>query len=160
MSIDFPQCPGRSVARPSRADDNDRSPFAVVSPMSQSFAQIRTILQASAFGCVLALTACASLPPPTGEIQLAQQAVVRAENADADQYAGDELASARTALSAAQAALAAGREQEARVLANRAAALADLAHARSNEATVRAELAQRQAEIEELRQRLRREDGK
>ncbi len=126
--------------------------------MQPSFAQIRTVLQALACGCVLALTACASLPPPTGEINAAQQAVSRADNADADQYAASELGQARSALSAAQAALAARREQDARALAVRAAALADLAYARSREATAGNELAQRRSEIANLRQRLRLED--
>lgn len=126
--------------------------------MQPSFAQIRTVLQALACGCVLALTACASTPPPTGEINAAQQAVVRAGNADADQYAASELDRARSALSAAQSALAAGREQDARTLAVRAAALADLAHARSREANAQNELTQRRAEIANLRQRLRLED--
>lgn len=126
--------------------------------MQPSFAQFRSVLQASAFGCVLALTACASLPPPTGEINAAQLAVSRAGDADADQYAAAELGRARDALAAAQAAMAAGREQEARTLATRAAALGDLAHARSREASAQNELSQRRAEIADLRQRLRLED--
>lgn len=140
------------------ADDNGRVSFAAVPRMRPSFAQIRSALQASLCGCVLLLTACASLPPPTGEINTAQQAVSRADNADADQYAGDEFGRARAALSAAQSALAAGREQEARTLAIRAAALGDLAHARSREAAAQNELSQRQAEIADLRQRLRLEE--
>lgn len=139
-------------------DDNGRrSPHGSV-PMQPSFAQIRTVLQALACGCVLALTACASAPPPTGEINAAQQAVARAGDADADQYAGADIGRARSTLAAAQAALASGRDQDARTLAARAAALADLAHARSREATTQNELSQRRAEISDLRQRLRLED--
>lgn len=126
--------------------------------MRPSFAQIRSALHACLCGCVLALTACASLPPPTGEINAAQQAVARAGNADADQYANDELTRARSALAAAQSAMAAGREQEARTLATRSTALADLAHARSRDAAAQNELSQRRAEIADLRQRLRLED--
>jgi hypothetical protein len=126
--------------------------------MRPSFAHFRTVLQALACGCVLALTACASLPPPTGEINAAQQSVARANDADADQYAGNDIRRARDALAAAQAALAAGREQDARTLALRASALADLAHARSREAVSKNDLSQRRAEIAGLRQRLRLED--
>lgn len=126
--------------------------------MQPSFAHFRTALQALTCGCVLALTACASLPPPTAEISAAQQAVTRAGNADADQYAAAELDQARNALSAAQAAMASGREDEARTLSLRAAALGDLAHARSREASAQNELSQRRAEITDLRQRLRLED--
>src|SRR5512138_2586972 len=122
-------------------------------PMASSFAHFRTTLQALACGCVLALTACASLPPPTGEINAAQQAVMRASDADAEHYAGEELARAQSLLTMAQAALAERRESEARDLGQRAAALADVAHARSREAAVMAELEQRRAEVAGLRQR-------
>ena len=127
--------------------------------MTTSFAQIRSALQASALGVVLVLTACASLPPPTAELAAAQQALSRAGNADADQYAADDFAQARQALEQAQAAMAGGREEDARSLALQAAAGADLAHARSREAVADTELAQRRAEINELRRRLRMEDG-
>ncbi|WP_238346078.1 DUF4398 domain-containing protein [Luteimonas saliphila] len=89
----------------------------------------------------------------------AQQAVSRAADADADQYAADELGRARSLLAQAQAAMAAGRESDARDLATRSAALAGLASARSREAATEAELGQRRAEIADLRQRLRMEDA-
>ncbi|HRO25876.1 MAG TPA: DUF4398 domain-containing protein [Luteimonas sp.] len=108
---------------------------------------------------MLALTACASLPPPTAELNAAQQAVSRAADADADQYAPEDLARASTMLTQAQAAMAERREADARDLATRSAALAGLALARSREASTGAELEQRRAEIAELRQRLRMEDA-
>jgi outer membrane protein OmpA-like peptidoglycan-associated protein len=101
-----------------------------------------------------ALSACASTPPPTNELAAAQQAVARAESADADQYASAELGSARSALAAAQAAMAQGDDDEARVLAERASADGELALARSRAATTRADIAQRSAEIASLRQQL------
>jgi hypothetical protein len=127
--------------------------------MATSFAQIRSALQACALASVLALTACASLPPPTAELATAQQAVARAGNADADQYAADDFAQARQALERAQAAMAGGNEEDARSLALQAAAGADLAHARSRAAVTDTELAQRRAEINDLRRRLRMEGG-
>ena len=136
------------------ADSRERDP-----PMNASFAQIRSALQASMFGVVLALTACASLPPPTAELAAAQQSVARAGDADADQYAGDELAQARRALELAQSAMAEGREDDARTLAVQAAAVADLAHARSRDAVAQTELSQRRAEITRLKKQLRMEDG-
>ena len=124
--------------------------------MSPSFAQIRFLLLAA----VLALlSACASLPPPTGELAAAQQAVTRADGADADQYAAQEIGAARAALAQALAEMARGRDDEARRLAAAAAADADLAYAKSREALATAELAQRRTEIAELRQRLQAEDG-
>ena len=124
--------------------------------MTASFAQFRFLLPAAVL--VLA-SACASLPPPTSELAAAQQAVTRAEGADADQYAAQDIGVARTALAQAQAEMARGREDAARRLALAAAADADLAHAKSREALALAELTQRRAELAELRQSLQTEDG-
>ncbi|WP_261370165.1 DUF4398 domain-containing protein [Lysobacter antibioticus] len=101
-----------------------------------------------------ALAGCASTPPPTGELSAARQAVMRADDADADQYAPQDLNAARSALSAAQAAMSQGKDEDARRLSLTASAEADLAYARSREAVVRAEFDQRQGEIAELRRRL------
>ena len=105
------------------------------------------------------MSACATLPAPTSELAAAQQAVTRADGADADQYAATDIVAARTALAQAQAEMARGRENDARRLALAAAVDADLAYARSREALASAELTQRRAEIAELRQRLQTEDG-
>ncbi|MBA2238242.1 MAG: DUF4398 domain-containing protein [Lysobacter sp.] len=126
--------------------------------MHSSFAQFRSLLLGTVLAC--AIGACATLPPPTGELAAAQQALSRAEATDADQYASRELADARTALARAQAAMAQGHEIDARNLALAAAADADLARARSLEAIASAELAQRRAEIDELQQRLQMENGR
>ena len=123
--------------------------------MHPSFAQIRFPLLVAVLAS--ALSACASLPPPTGELAAARQAVTRAEDADADQYAGQELGAARNALSRAQAAMSGGDEDDARSLALAAAADADLAYARSREALATAELNQRRAEVSALRGRLQTE---
>jgi len=101
-----------------------------------------------------ALAGCASLPPPTAELDAARQAVARADAADADQYAAPQIAQARAGLERAQAAMARGRDDEARVAAVAANADADLAQVLSRAAVVRSEYAQRQAEILELRGRL------
>lgn len=132
------------------------SPFNTAPLMIPSFAQFRFVLPA----IVLVLSsACASLPAPTSELASAQQAVTRADGADADQYAAPDIDAARTALAQAQSEMARGREVEARRLALAAAADADLAYARSREALVAAELTQRRAEIAELRLRLQAEEG-
>lgn len=125
--------------------------------MRASFAQTRLALQACCLGSVLALTSCASLPPPTAELAAAQQSVVRAETADADHYAPEALEEARRALRGAQAAMASGDEADARSLALLASARADLAHARSRQAQLDADLAQRRAEVSGLRERLQME---
>lgn len=105
------------------------------------------------------LVACSSLPPPTSELAAARQAISRAEDADADQYATEAIAQARSLHAQAQAAMADGREDTARSAALLAAAEADLAHARSRAATAQAEMRQRQAEIAELQARLQVDAG-
>ncbi|WP_052116118.1 DUF4398 domain-containing protein, partial [Noviluteimonas dokdonensis] len=102
----------------------------------------------------IALSGCASVPPPTGELSGAQQSVARAESADADQYAAAELASARSALGAAQSAMSARDDDDARRFAVSASAWGDLALARSRAATTQADYDQRRNEIAGLRQRL------
>ncbi|MEG3193202.1 DUF4398 domain-containing protein [Lysobacter sp. D1-1-M9] len=126
--------------------------------MKTSFAQKYSLLLALVLAS--ALSACATLPPPTAELSNAQQALVRAGGADADHYASREIANAREALARAQAAMADDREDDARRLALAASADADLAYARSREALASAELAQRQAELAQLRQRLQTGDDR
>lgn len=136
-----------------RLYDNGRVPNSgTASPMRPSFAQFRFPLLAAVLAS--ALCSCASLPPPTSELAAARQAVTRAEDADADQYAPQELGTARTGLSQAQAAMSAGDDDEARRLSLASAADADLAYAKSREALATAELNQRRAEVAELRSRL------
>jgi hypothetical protein len=89
------------------------------------------------------------------ELAAAQQAVNRADQADADQYAPELLNSARSALAQAQAAAATRRDRKlAPELAARASADADLARARSNEAVANAQVQQRRQEISELQRTL------
>lgn len=126
--------------------------------MHRSFAQFRRFLcvTVGAFA-LLAVFAAPShaqvaLVP---ELVAAQQAVDRADQADADQYAPELLASARAALEQAQAAAADRRERKlAPGLALRATVDADLARARSEEAVANARLQQRRQEIDELQRTL------
>jgi len=50
--------------------------------MRPSFAQIRHALHASLATATLTLAGCATLPPPTAELDAARQAVAGAEAAD------------------------------------------------------------------------------
>jgi hypothetical protein len=89
------------------------------------------------------------------ELVAAQQAVNRADQADADQYAPELLDSARNVLAQAQAAAASRRDRKlAPELALRATVDADLARARSEEAVADARLRQRRQEIGELQRSL------
>ncbi|MGY0560331.1 DUF4398 domain-containing protein [Luteimonas sp. A277] len=122
--------------------------------MPASIAHFRSPLQALVLGFVLVLTACASTPPPTAELSAAQQAVARAVDADADQYASADLEQAQALLSQAQSAMSSGNSRDARTAAVAASAIADLARARSREAVANTELAQRRAQISRLREQL------
>jgi len=134
--------------------------------MTASFAQMPRVPQhpsrlrawSLSTSLVIALTfpllSSAKTPPPTTDIDAAQVAILRAERADAQQYAGDALQRARDALAQAQAALAARRNDDAVAQARLAAAEADYAQARSREAAQQDEIAHRRAEIANLRQKL------
>ncbi len=89
--------------------------------------------------CVLALaallTACASAPlPPTESLNAARDAIARAEQSDARQYAGAELEEARAQLVMAEKAVAKESMTEADQLAKQARVAARLAMARTQAA--------------------------
>lgn len=105
----------------------------------------------------LALALAAPVLAQDGALELAQarQAVDRATQADADQYAPDLIGMARQGLEQAQRAAADRRERRnAPSLALRAAVDADLARARSEEATATAQLQLRRNEITQLERQL------
>jgi 5,10-methylenetetrahydrofolate reductase len=123
--------------------------------MNLSFAYLTRLLNAAVAATLLSVTFAAPAQQAVPELQAAQQAVDRADRADADQYAPDLIALARQSLSQAQAA-AANRSQQklAPMLALRAAAEADLARARSEQAATNAQLQQRKNEVAELKRKL------
>lgn len=126
--------------------------------MHPSFAQFRRSLcvTVGAFALMAALgTPLHAQVAATPELVAAQQAVNRADQADADQYAPELLSSARTALEQAQVAASSRRDRKlAPGLALRATVDADLARARSEEAVANARLQQRRQEIGELQRTL------
>ncbi len=122
--------------------------------MKPSFAQLRHLLYVTACASALCASAMAQ-DPAAADLLAAQQAVERADRADADQYAPDMMALARQQLEQAQRAAGDRRERkQAPLLAQRAAADADLARAQSNDAVAQATLAQRKAEVERLQAQL------
>ncbi|MCL7714886.1 DUF4398 domain-containing protein [Stenotrophomonas mori] len=122
--------------------------------MKPSFAHLRRFLYVTACVSVLCATALAQ-DPAAAELATAQQAVDRADRADADQYAPDIMALARQQLEQAQRAAGDRRERrQAPVLAQRAAVDADLARVQSEEAVAQTQLAQRRAEVERLQRQL------
>ena len=131
------------------------------SPMKPSFAQLRQILHVTACSAVLFCGTALAQDPASADLLAAQQAVDRADRADADQYAPDTMAIARQQLEQAQRAAGDRRDRKlAPVLAQRAAADADLARAQSEESVAQAQLTQRQAEVNQLQRQLSTGEGR
>lgn len=123
--------------------------------MIRSFAQFRASLYVMAAALALmASTHAHAQVAPIPEVETARQAVSRADQADADQYAPEPMSRARGLLSQAQQAAANRDKKDAIEFALRAAADADLARARSQEAVANAEVRHRRAEIAELQGKL------
>ena len=140
-----------------------RTPQRHGTPMTVSFAHFRFFLHVMATAVVLSAIGSAPLRAQvamTPELEAAVQAVQRADQADADQYAPEPLNAARQALAQAQAAYAGREKKLAADLALRATVDADLARARSQEAVAAAEVQQRRAEIAELQRTLGGEGGR
>lgn len=91
------------------------------------------------------LAACASMPPPTTNLQAAQQAIANAERVDAATHAAVELGEAREKLSSAQRAV----EKEDMVMAGQ---LADEARAEAELAAARSAVAKANAVNDDMKQ--------
>ncbi|WP_313425484.1 DUF4398 domain-containing protein [Stenotrophomonas rhizophila] len=105
--------------------------------------------------CTFALSGAAQAQDGALELMQARQAVDKATQADADQYAPDLIAVARQGLEQAQRAAGDRRERKnAPALAVRATVDADLARARSEEATATAQLQLRRNEVTQLQRQL------
>ena len=121
----------------------------------RSFAQMRHGLYVMALAFALSAPLAALAQDGALELSRARQAVDRATQADADQYAPDLINLARQGLEQAQRAAGDRRERKnAPVMAQRAAADADLARARSEEATATAQLQLRRNEVNQLQRQL------
>jgi hypothetical protein len=130
--------------------------------MNTSFAHFHKFMHPrllAPLALAVACAGCASLPPPTAELDQARQALNRAEAGTLASESEAAIAKARSELDAAQAAMAKGRDKDARTFALAAAADADLAHA-ANQARDAAQAAgQRRADVASLRQTLGVDDG-
>jgi len=105
--------------------------------------------------CTLAFAGAAQAQDGALELMQARQAVDKATQADADQYAPDLIAVARQGLEQAQRAAGDRRERKnAPALAVRATVDADLARARSEEAMATAQLQLRRNEVTQLQRQL------
>lgn len=103
-------------------------------------------------GCTLA--ACASVPPPLGDLADAESRIAQARELHAERYAADELNLADARLRAARVALADKRHTLARQQAIEAQVEAELAIAKAREASLAAQVAAAEAENRQLRRQL------
>ena len=86
---------------------------------------------ATAIAGALMLTACASTPAPTAQLQAAQQAISAAERTDASRHAAAELGAAQAKLASANTAVQAKEMEAAARLADESRVEAELATART-----------------------------
>ncbi len=77
------------------------------------------------------ITACASTPAPTAQLQAAQQAIAAAERTDASRHAAAELGAAQARLASANTAVQAEEMEAAGRLADESRVEAELATART-----------------------------
>lgn len=87
---------------------------------------------------VLTVGACASLPPPTSDLQAAHRAITQAQEANAGRYAPEQMGEARAKWVSANDAVTAQRMTTAARLANESRAEAELAVSMTTEARARA----------------------
>ncbi len=107
----------------------------------------------------IALSACATLPPPTEDLAAARAAIESADVAGAATSASLELTQAREKLSAAQLAARDKDSVRARRLAQEAQVDAQVAQAKATTARSREGLAQAQASLRALRDETARPAG-
>jgi hypothetical protein len=100
------------------------------------------------------LAACASVPPPTAQLDAADRAVRSADALSPRGPAQQALSEARTRLNAARDAANRGRNEEALSLAQQADAAAQYAAAEARRAMLEAEVDSKGARNAELRRRV------
>jgi len=103
---------------------------------------------------LLLLSACASTPPPLGELSRAEQAVASARDSQAEQFAPVDWRLASQSLAQAQEQIGAKQYKEATRLLQRARVHADLARLRAKNAHTRAKIEAQERENAKLRQEL------
>lgn len=115
----------------------------------QSMPMIAKILLSAA---LLSLAACATMPPPTADLNAADTSINRAVASRLDNEAPTEIRTARNKLAAAQDAVARGEMQQAARLALESKLDADFANARSEASRAQFNVEAMQLSNEALRQ--------
>jgi len=97
------------------------------------------------------LSGCASTPPPTEEVALAESAINQAESSEAQKHAPRELHSAKQKLDAAQTAMLEGDHDHARRMAEQAEIDARLAERKAQSVRTQQSIDKVQTGIREIR---------
>ncbi len=112
---------------------------------------VRTAVSTLTLASMLALSGCATTPPPDGAMNQAQAQLQAARDADAADYAPVDLDFAQNKFQQAQAAVAKGKYDDASLLADEARADAELARAKARLGAARAQIQAKTAANQQLR---------
>jgi hypothetical protein len=118
-----------------------------------------SLLVSTAAMVALVLMACATLPPPTAELQAAELAIATADKARVADHASPELTQAREKLMAAKVAVEKEDMDKARQLAQQSRADAELASAKSEQVKAQAVNDDMKKSTETLNSEMQRKTG-
>jgi hypothetical protein len=115
---------------------------------------VRVAVSTLTLAMALALTGCATTPPPDGVMNQAQVQLQAARDADAADYAPVDLGFAQNKFQQAQSAMAKRDYDEAAQLADEARADAELARAKARLAAARSQIQKKTSANEQLRDQI------
>jgi len=115
---------------------------------------VRTTVSTLTLASMLALSGCATTPPPDGIMNQAQVQLQAARDADAADYAPVDLDFAQNKFQQAQAAMANRKYDDAALLADEARADAELARAKARLGAARAQIQAKTAANQQLRSQI------
>jgi Domain of unknown function (DUF4398) len=104
--------------------------------------------------CLLGLSGCASVPPPSAELDRASIALSSAQSSATENYAPVELRLAKDALASANALALAGDNELAKAWAERCEVYSELAVIKASAGSARAEVALQNEAIMQLKREL------
>lgn len=126
----------------------------IFSPLSGRPKSVRTAVSTLTLAMTLALSGCASVPPPDGAMNQAQVQLQAARDADAADYAPVDLGFAQNKFQQAQNAMASRKYDDAATLADEARADAELARAKARLAAARAQIQSKTTANRQLREQI------
>jgi len=126
----------------------------IFSPLSGNPKGFRAAVSTLMLAVTLALTGCATTPPPDGTMNQAQVMLQAARDADAADYAPVDLGFAQNKFQQAQAAMANRKYDDAALLADEARADAELARAKARLAAARAQIQRKTTANQQLREQI------